>query len=371
METGKRLDGEVDFTVYSGAKAGFHAPTILDGVKIVPCKSTDRLFPLDNWTFNRTLKKMAPNFQADVYESHNVSGYELQKALQKRNTKAPFITTVHGVLADEYAQAQRRGGASARGRLANFFMNRLAKIEGESAKNASLVVTISRYSRQKIVELYRVDESKIRIVPNGVDAQKFKPSNECSAIRERVGAGTRPIVLFVGRLIPRKGLSYLVEAARFVVSERSETLFVIVGDGPLKSQIVSQVEHEGLQRNFAFLGDVTEADLPLLYGCADVFAFPSIQEGQGIVLLEAQAAALPVVAFNVSGIAEAVLDKETGLLVEPNNDSLSKAILELLSDQDLRRRLGARGRERVLKELTWEICAQKMLAAYREAAQLS
>ena len=371
MEIGKRLSDEVDFTVYSGTKAGFHRPATVEGVKIIPCSSTDRVFPLDNWTFNRTLKKIAPHLQADVYESNNVSGYGLQKALQTRNSKTPFITTVHGVLADEYIQAQHHGGASARGKLANFFMKQLAKIEGESARNASLVVTISKYSKQKIVELYGVNESKIRIVPNGVDPQKFKPSNDCSIIRERIGAGNRSIVLFVGRLIPRKGLHYLVEGARQVVREHNETLFAIVGDGPLKSQIVSKVAQAGLASNFAFLGDVSETELTMLYGCSDIFAFPSIQEGQGIALLEAQASALPVVAFNVSGVTEAVLDKQTALLVEPDSTYLAEAILTLLSDAALRQTLGAKGREHMLQELTWDICAKKMLVAYREASQMT
>ena len=370
MEIGKRLSDEVDFAVYCGTKAGFHSPATVEGIKIIPCGSTDRLYPLDNWTFNRTLKKMAPHLQADVYESNNVSGYGLQKALQKLNSKTPFIATVHGVLADEYTQAQRRGGASARGKLANFVMKQLAKIEAESARNASLVVTISRYSKQKIVELYGVNEAKIRIVPNGVDPQKFKPSNDCAIIRERIGAGNRSIVLFVGRLIPRKGLHYLVEAARQVVREHNETLFVIVGDGPLKSQIVSKVAQGGLASNFAFLGDVEETELTMLYGCSDIFAFPSIQEGQGIALLEAQAAALPVVAFNVSGVTEAVLDKQTGLLVEPDSSNLAEGILKLLSDAALRQTLGAKGREHMLQELTWDICAKKMLAVYQEASQM-
>lgn len=370
METGKLLNSKTNFTVYSGTKAHFKTPTTIEGVRIVPCSSTNLLYPLDNWTFNRTLRKMANKIQTDVCESHNVSGYGFQKALQNRDPKAPFITTVHGVLGDEYAQAKRHGGASARGKLANFFMKRLAKIEGESAKNASIVVTISRYSKQKIMELYGVEEAKIRIVPNGVDPQKFKPTEDCFKIRERLKADQRQIVLFVGRLIPRKGLPTLLEAAKQVVKERSETLFVIVGDGPERSELVRIVEKAGLKHNFAFLGDVEESELTELYGCADVFALPSIQEGQGIVLLEAQAAGLPVAAFKISGIAEAVIDSQTGLLVEPNSKNLADAILRLLADETLRQNLGASGRERVLKEQTWDVCAQKMLAVYQEAVHL-
>ena len=370
LETGKRLGGEVDFTVYSGTKAGFREPAVVNGISVVPCSSTDRLFPLDNWTFNRTLRKMAGTLNADVYESHAVSGYGFQKALIKKGIKTPFIQTVHGVLGDEYAQAQLRGGMSARGRLANFFMRRLAEIEKQAAQNADLVVTISKYSEKKTIDLYRVNPARIRIVPNGVDPERFKPAADadCTRLKERLGVGDRQMVLFVGRLIPRKGLPYLIEAAKTIVKERSETLFVIAGDGPLKSKLAAEVKQANLARNFAFVGDVSEADLPLLYGCADVFAFPSIQEGQGIALLEAQACAKPVVAFNLSGVNEAVVDQETGLLVKPESDELSHAILRLLGNESLRQKMGNAGRTRITNELTWDICAQKMLSVYREAA---
>jgi glycogen synthase len=372
LETSKRLQTEVDITVYSGTKNGFREPTVINGTSIVPCASTDRIFPLDNWTFNRTLAKMTQEIKADVFESHNVSGYGFQEALRKKNVDAPFITTVHGVLGDEYAQAKLRGGLSMRAKAANFFMGQLAKIEEKSAKNATLIVTISKYSQEKIVELYNVPTGKIRIVPNGVDPERFKPTgDDCKELRQRINAGNKQIVLFVGRLIPRKGLRYLIEAAKRVVHEHKETLFLIVGNGPLRNRLVADVQAAGVAGNFFFLGDLSEKDLTEAYRCAHVFAFPSIQEGQGIALLEAQASAKPVVAFNVSGISEAVRDGETGFLVEPLNcGELAGAIVKLLSDDSLRGKMGAKGREFVKSELSWDICTQKMLEVYREAMQL-
>ncbi len=370
METGKRLSNEVNFTVYSGTKAGFREPVTIDGISIVPCSSSDRIFPLDNWTFNRTLSKMTTSIKADIYEAHHASGYGFQKALSRQGTKTPFIETIHGVLADEYARAQQHGGMSTRGRLANFFMNRLANLEGETARAATLIVTISKYSQQKIVEFYSVDPEKIRIVPNGVDPQRFKPDFEgCEKFRQRIGASGRRTVLFVGRLIPRKGLSYLIEAARIVAKEYMDVLFLIVGDGPLRSQLEAQVKEANLEGNFKFQGDVAETELPRFYNCADVFVLPSIQEGQGIVLLEAQASAVPVVAFNVTGVTEAVVNGETSLLTEPDAGRLAEGILKLLGDDLLRQKMGAGGREHILKELTWDVCAQRMLSVYREARQ--
>jgi glycosyltransferase involved in cell wall biosynthesis len=133
----------------------------------------------------------------------------------------------------------------------------------------------------------------------------------------------------------------------------------------------AEAAQANLSGNFTFLGDVSEAELPAAYACADVFAFPSIQEGQGIALLEAQASATPVVAFDVSGVSEAVLAGETGLLVEPaDSDAFADAVLRLLSESSLRQRMGANGRTYILSNLTWDICAQKMLGIYREALQM-
>jgi glycogen(starch) synthase len=370
IETAKRLRDQADITVYSGTKAGFKKPEVIDGVGFVPCYSTDRIFPLDNWFFNRSLSKKAVAIDADVYEAHAVSGYGLVKALNKQGIKRPFVHTIHGVLADEYEQARENGYQSFRNRIANYFMHRLAKLEGETAKNATLIVTISKYSLEKIENYYGVDAAKVRIVPNGVDPEEFKPVAETDREggRRRLGLGSEPCVLFVGSLIPRKGLPFLVEAAEKIVKEYSGTKFVIVGEGPLKNRLLSNLETANLSGNFTFLGNVKGDMLPALYNCADVFALPSIQEGQGIVLLEAQASARPVVAFDVGGVNEAVRNGETGLLVKRGStEELADALLKLLSDKALREKMGANGRRFVTENFTWDICAQKMLNVYREA----
>ena len=367
VETAKSLRNNVDTTVYSGTKAGFRKPALVNGLRVVPCFSTDALFPVDNWFFNRTLAGAADAIKADVYEAHAVSGYGFLKALRNRSIKKPFIQTVHGVLADEYMQSVQRGAPTLWAKLANLIMWRLSKFEEESAKNATLTVTISKYSSEKMVQFYGVDKAKIRIVPNGVDLQRFRPSTGCEKIKRQIGIDRKLCVLFVGRLIPRKGLPFLVEAAKHVVKEYSQTVFVVIGEGPLKNHVVSYLEKINLSGSFVFLGDVSEELLPALYNCADVFVLPSIQEGQGIALLEAQATAKPVVAFNVGGVREAVLDKETGLLVKPDSRELADAIIKLLSNWSFREKMGSRGREFVSGNFSWDVCAHRMLQVYREA----
>lgn len=367
METSRRLQTDAEITVYSGTKAGFKEPASIDGVNFVPCYSTDRIFPLDNWFFNRSLTKKAGSIDADIFEAHAVSGYGFPQRLKKLGINKPFIHTIHGVLADEYEQAKQTGYQSFRGRIANSFMHRLAKLEEQTAHNAALIVTISRYSLEKIQQHYGIEKSKVRIAPNGVDTEKFKPMDGL-VVRQQFGLGNEPCVLFVGSLIPRKGLPFLVEAAKKIVKENAETKFLIVGDGPLRNQLAASLEAANLSGNFKFLGNLKEDALPAVYNCADVFVLPSIQEGQGIVLLEAQASGKPVVAFDVGGVNEAVQNKETGLLVNRGSSGeLADALLKLLSDNTLREKMGTNGRRFVTENFTWDTCAQKMLKVYYEA----
>ncbi|HLN46020.1 MAG TPA: glycosyltransferase family 4 protein [Candidatus Sulfotelmatobacter sp.] len=368
VETAKRLENELDITVYSGTKKGFKQPITYQGARILPYHSTDKIFPLDNWVFNHTISNAVNEIEADLYEAHAVSGYAFLKVLRKKNKKTPFIQTVHGVLADEYLQAQQTGGLSLREKVANQFMRHLSALEAEAARNADIIVTISHYSLKRMIDLYRVDETKIRVAPNGVDPEKFKPAKISNEFKREYGLNNRQVVLFVGRLIPRKGLTYLIKAAAEITKENNNILFLIVGDGPLKEELISQIETLNVSFNFKFVGDAKDNELPYFYNCADIFVLPSIQEGQGIALLEAQACAKPIVAFNIGGVDEAVLNGKSGLLVEKSNsEMLSKAMLDLLSNQTLRDSMGSFGRDFVLHNFTWDICAQKMLKIYEEA----
>jgi glycosyltransferase involved in cell wall biosynthesis len=367
IETAKSLHTQVNTTVYSGTKAGFKKPTSTNGTNLVPVFSTDMLYPIDNWFFNNTLADAFNTVKADIYEAHTVSGYRFLRILKEKRVKKPFIQTVHGVLADEYLQATQRGTPTTRAKLANFFMLQLSKLEMKTAQKATLTVTISNYSAQKIRQLYGVNKKKIRIVPNGVDTQKFKPAKANEKIKHQIGIDSKLCLLFVGRLIPRKGLTYLVQAAKHVVKEYPQTMFLIVGEGPQKRHLLAQLEKMKLSSNFVFLGDVNEKLLPVLYNCADIFVLPSIQEGQGIALLEAQASAKPVVAFNVGGVGEAVLDGKTGLLTKPDGKELADVVMKLLTSWSLREDMGNNGRKFVLDNFSWDVCAQKQYGVYREA----
>ncbi len=365
METAKRLQKEMAIAIYSGTKAGFKSQSNTNGATIVPVNSTDKIYPLDNWSFSRNLNKQS--IEADIYEAHAVSGYSFLKKMRRHQPQKPFIHTVHGVLADEYQQAKTSGYTSLRGRAANILMGYLARLEREMAQQATTIVTISNYSLGKLKEHYNIDEGKVRIVPNGVDTEIFRPTSDTVETKRQFGLGDEPVMLFVGSLIPRKGVGFLVETAKKVVNQQADAKFVIVGKGPLRGMLDEAICRSGLDSNFVFLGNIAETQLPMVYGMADVFVLPSVQEGQGIVLLEAQACGKPVVAFNVGGVNEAVEDKKTGLLVERGDiTGLADALCSILTDEELKVKMGWNGRKFVESNFTWDICADKMLNVYSE-----
>jgi len=365
-EISRRLIDRADITVYSGTKAGFKNSVFINGVTFVPLASTDKVYPLDNWTFNRTVAKTF--FSANIYEAHNDNGYGLLKVFKKQSVKKVFIHTVHGVLADEFEQAKLNGSLSFRAGVANCFMSRLASLEKKTTKEADLIVTISKYSFEKLQTHYNVNPSKVRIVPNGVDIEKYKPAENSAILKCQFGLKNVYTVLFVGNLIPRKGLMFLVDAAMQVVKTYPKTQFVIVGEGSLKTWLINKLVAVKLLDNFVFKSGLSEEELSALYSCSDVFVLPSIQEGQGIVLLEASASEKPVVAFNIGGVNEVVVDAKTGLLVDCGNSSkLAEALMKLLGDSTLRQNMGLAGREFVKENFTWTLCAQKMLNIYQEA----
>ncbi|HST24941.1 MAG TPA: glycosyltransferase family 4 protein [Gaiellaceae bacterium] len=247
---------------------------------------------------------------ADLVHAHWLpSGYAA------RATGKPYVLTMHGT----DAELARRAPALFR-----------------PAANAARVVTCVSESLTDTAR--RLGAREVRVVPVGID------------IPDRTAEPEQPAhVLFVGRLSEEKGVHELVEAARGLP-------LVVVGDGPLRSEVPDAV------------GFVPPADLPGYFDRAAVVVCPSRREGYGVVARQAMAHARPVVATAVGGLAEAIVDGESGLLVPPGDTrALREGILRLLGDAELRARLGAAARERVQALYSRDAAADATIAAYEQA----
>jgi len=184
-------------------------------------------------------------------------------------------------------------------------------------------------------------------IHSGIDVSPFDVPFDPIAVRTSLRVPTSSLLIgVVGRLNRQKNPHGFIEAAHQVNHSRPDVHFIWIGDGPLKDSAVSLVTKFSLEDRFHFAG--FRKDVPLIMRALDVFVLPSLWEAFPITILEAMAASLPIVATNVMGIPEAVIDHKTGILVPPDDsDALSTAILRLLDNSDYAKDLGRKGRERV------------------------
>ncbi|HEY0879037.1 MAG TPA: glycosyltransferase family 1 protein [Zeimonas sp.] len=238
-----------------------------------------------------------------------------------------------------------------------------------TARWADRIVTISAHSRREIVEHFGVPESRVDVVPLGVDARRFAPV--ASGERERVLArlGVRPpFFLFVGTIQPRKNVERIVAAhERLPAALRSEAPLIVAGrDGWGCDELVERLRAAAPDAPVRWLRYVSDRQAQVLMQSATALVFPSLHEGFGLPVVEAFASRLPVIASSTTALPEVAGD--AALLVDPTNvDEIAGAMQRVLHDDALREDLRARGALRV-REYTWERCAAATARIYRIAA---
>jgi glycosyltransferase involved in cell wall biosynthesis len=210
-----------------------------------------------------------------------------------------------------------------------------------------------------------------QIIPMGVDVERFQRCDR-SRLRRELSIDDL-VVLFVGRLVAGKGIDLLLQALSLLPAKlRARTIFWVVGDGHDASRLSRQSEELLRDLRFRFWGGVPNESLPDFYAAADLLVAPaSATEGQGVVLVEAFAARLCVLATRVGGIQDVVADGSTGKLVEPGNSkALAGAVETLLVDSDLRRRLADEGFLSARRNYAWETIAARFEDLYRRVVRI-
>jgi glycosyltransferase involved in cell wall biosynthesis len=223
-------------------------------------------------------------------------------------------------------------------------------IERFLARSSAGVVAISERQKHELTRVFRVtDERRCTVIPLGFDLASFEAAERRRGeLRRELGrSASEPLVGIVGRLVPIKNHSLFLQAMRKVVQKRPDTALVIVGDGELRRALEDETRALGLADRTHFLG--WRRDLDVVYADLDLVALTSINEGTPVALIEGMAAARAVVATDVGGVGDVVENRETGLVVPPDDAELfAAAVLELLEDPSLRERYGRAGRERAV-----------------------
>jgi glycosyltransferase involved in cell wall biosynthesis len=230
-----------------------------------------------------------------------------------------------------------------------------------NARVAHHILADSCATRDALVQAYGIDSAKITVVYPGCDSDlaPVRDADALAAVRGRY-AIPGPYILFMGRLQPRKNLVRLIEAFARLASDRSNLSLVLAGPaGWLAEPIHARVRELGLEGRVLFPGYVAETDKAALISGAQVFAYPSLYEGFGFPVLEAQACGVPLLAGTISSLPEVVGDG--GLLVDPlDTSAIATGLARLLDDVDLRHDLIARGMAN-LQRFSWDATARTVL----------
>ena len=238
--------------------------------------------------------------------------------------------------------------------------------------SADAVIANGAFAVEKLLENGIAREKIFKITP-GLDTSVFFPE-PCDLLRRRYGLHDELVLLTVARLIPRKGHSRVLHAIAALGSDVPPLKYVIGGRGPQEKVLRDLAAELHLEDKIIFAGFVSEQEINLHYNLADIVLMPNTEEegdveGFGMVFLEANATGKPVIGGRSGGTSDAVEDGVTGYLVDSGNDSeLIERLRQLLTDNDLRSKMGAAGLARVRTEFTWEPRAAKLRAISAEIA---
>lgn len=282
---------------------------------------------------------------ADVLHCHDwitaQAGLEL-----RRRTGIPLVFTVHSTEYD---------------RSAGFYPQQwIADIERRAVNEADVVIAVSKYTADQLVERYGAPRERVFPVHNGVDFSKYP-----SAVERDYGRSNET-VLYLSRVSRQKGPMFFMQAARQVVRSRPEARFILAGKGEMLRECVDFAVDNRLMGNVSFAGFVPDEDVPRFYANSDVYVLPSVSEPFGISILEAMSSGVPTIVSKTTGVGEALRNVLKADFWDTHE--MADMILRLLDSKPLREELGRNGALEV-KKFTWEACGRKTRHAYDEALE--
>jgi len=310
---------------------------------------------------SRELRRRFSAKSYDIINAQDPIAFNATSRLRRRG-KAKAVLTIHGYFVYEVALGSIRRDS--------FWGALLFREELRAYREASLIFTVDSRLKEYIVKM-GVSPEKIRVMPNFVDIEEFKPRGAQRELRERFSLPKdRKLILCPRRLVEKCGVIYLLAAAELLKNTLGSTFTVaLAGDGPERERLHSYVSEHGIDDVVRFMGTVQPSEMKYLYNAADLVVIPSIrvkdeQEATSIAALEAMASGVPVIASNIGGLMEIIEDGETGFLVpERDPEKMAEAIVLLLhSDNE---ELTRRARRSVVERFSHVSRAREYLESYQ------
>ncbi len=323
---------------------------IIDGITVTRYKCLAR--PLRNPIVPDLLRLSKKIKEFDIVHTHNEHSFAAMVAAYfRRRTDVPLILTCHGQLIFG-------------SKLSDWIERQYNKTIGRKIfETVDHIITLSSSDRQ-YVSSFGIDTDKINVLPNAIDLEKLSELNsnfesrDHTAFIQTYGLAGKKVIIFVGQVIQRKGIDYLLKSIPLVRMNTEEDIhLVLVGDGDFLDKTKQLINTLKITDHVTLTGSLSGMELISAYKCADIFVLPSLSEGLPTSILEAMYFGLPVVATDLPGVKDHF--KDTALLVPPKNEKrLSDAIIKLINDKDLVGRLSKIGENLIKSRYTWDTIAK-------------
>lgn len=313
-----------------------------EGLDLIPLAPKNELDLGAAWRLSRLLKQLKPDV-VHAHDPHGVAMSALALSMSTQLAKPPLI-------ASRRVDFHLRGSAMSRWKY----------------RQVDCFICASEAIRKMLVA-DGVPEARTVTVHEGIDLERVESAPRANIHEELFLPHQAPVVGNVAALVPHKGQRHFIEAAALVVRKVPDARFVIAGEGELRPALERQIKEHRLEKHVVLAG--FRPDVLSLHKAFDIFVMSSITEGLGTSLLDAMAAARPIVATSTGGIPEVVEDGVTGFLVAPRDDrAMADAIVRLLKDSDLRQRMGLAGLKRARERFSAERMLRDTLRVYQRVA---
>jgi len=299
------------------------------------------------------IAKLAKKHEVDVIHA-NFAFDGFAALLAKNVTKKPLVVSVWGY----GVQSDPRTGY---GMLSQQHTRTMVV----RALNGADAITVTADSHYKTVRMLIGEDKmdKVFFIPMGLDVNRFSPFVDRNKVRKKYGIKPyETVILFARHLRPIYGTSYLIKAAAKVIQKHPETIFLIVGDGPLRHDLEELARQMGVDRNVSFVGYIPRTEMPCYHAASDIFVDPCIF-GQGYAAVEALLSGKPVIAFKAGQIR--IMNEVDGYLVQPGDvEDLANKMIWLLENPKLRKEMGIKGRKRAVKQHDMENRVRNLMRVY-------
>ncbi len=343
------------------------ADTVVEGVRVVRVAEdpTHLLFEKDlvAWTLAmghgmiRTGLTVLSGWRPDVVHAHDWLVTHPAITLAE-HAGVPLVATIHATEAGRHS-----------GWLSQRLNQQVHSAEWWLANRADALITCSSAMRAEVAHLFEVEPDEIAVIHNGIEPRGWRvPAAEVRATRMRHSPAGTPLVVYFGRLEWEKGVQDLLAALPRLRRAHPGTRLVVAGRGVQATALVEQARKLRVRRSVDFVGHLPDRSLVACLAAADVVVLPSRYEPFGIVALEAAAAGAPLVASTAGGLAELVVDGETGLSVEPGDvDGIVAGVRAVLADPAAAARRAKAAKARLATEFDWTGIAEATVTVYRSA----